>query len=93
MGGIDGWGWAENDAGVMALNLAADKNEWMWVADQDYGESQFKVKQGNTWYAEKGKTGSEANMKRTIVTGDIIYFHNGALGNDGEYIYFSHPQA
>ena len=67
----------------MAPNLAADKNEWMWVADQDYGESQFKVKQGN----------SEANMKRTIVTGDIIYFHNGALGNDGEYIYFSHPQA
>ena len=56
----------------MAPNLAADKNEWMWVADQDYGESQFKVKQGNTWYAEKGKTGSEANMKRTIVSGDII---------------------
>lgn len=48
MGGIDGWGWAENDAGVMAPNLGAAKYEWMWVADQDYGESQFKVKQGNT---------------------------------------------
>lgn len=76
----------------LAPNLAADKrmDVGCW---QDYGESQFKVKQGNTWYAEKGKTGSVANMKRTIVTGDIIYFHNGALGNDGEYIYFSHPQA
>lgn len=93
MGGIDGWGWAENDAGAMVPNLGADKYEWMWVADQNYGESQFKVKQGNTWYAEKGNTGSEDNMKRTIVTGDTIYFHNGALGNDGEYIYFSHPQA
>lgn len=89
MGGIDGWGWTENDAGAMVPNLGADKYEWMWVADQDYGESQFKVKQGDTWYGKKGHTGSEKNLPATISTGDTIYFHpNVTITGDQTYIWY-----
>lgn len=82
MGGIDGWGWAENDAGAMVPNLGADKYEWMWVADQDYGESQFKVKQGKNWY----DNGNGLNVTKTIVKGDSIYFN-------GSNVSFYHPEA
>lgn len=82
MGGIDGWGWAENDAGAMVPNLGAAKYEWMWVADQNYGESQFKVKQGNDWYDK----GDGLNVTETIVKGDSIYF-------DGTTVSFYHPAA
>lgn len=79
MGGIDGWGWAENDAGAMVPNLGADKYEWMWVADQDYGESQFKVLQNGKW-------SEGSNINATIVKGDSIYF-------DGTNASFYHPKA
>lgn len=79
MGGIDGWGWAENDAGAMVPNLGADKYEWMWFADQDYGESQFKVLQNGKW-------SEESNINATIVKGDSIYF-------DGTNASFYHPKA
>lgn len=82
MGGIDGWGWAENDAGAMVPNLGADKYEWMWVADQNYGESQFKVKQGENWY----DNGNGLNVTKTIVKGDSIYFN-------GSNVSFYHPEA
>lgn len=82
MGGIDGWGWAENDAGAMVPNLGADKYEWMWVADQNYGESQFKVKQGENWY----DNGNGLNVTETIVKGDSIYFN-------GSNVSFYHPAA
>lgn len=79
MGGIDGWGWAENDAGAMVPNLGADKYEWMWFADQDYGESQFKVLQNGKW-------SEGSNINATIVKGDSIYF-------DGTNASFYHPKA
>ncbi len=82
MGGIDGWGWAENDAGAMVPNLGANKYEWMWVADQNYGESQFKVKQGKNWY----DNGNGLNVTKTIVKGDSIYFN-------GSNVSFYHPEA
>lgn len=79
MGGIDGWGWTENDTGAMVPNLGADKYEWMWVADQDYGESQFKVLQNGKW-------SEGSNINATIVKGDSIYF-------DGTNASFYHPKA
>lgn len=79
MGGIDDWGWTENDTGAMVPNLGADKYEWMWFADQDYGESQFKVLQNGKW-----SEGSDINA--TIVKGDSIYF-------DGTNASFYHPTA
>lgn len=82
MGGIDGWGWAENDAGAMVPNLGANKYEWMWVADQNYGKSQFKVKQGENWY----DNGNGLNVTETIVKGDSIYFN-------GSNVSFYHPAA
>lgn len=82
MGGIDGWGWTENDAGAMVPNVGAGSYEWMWVADQDYGESQFKVKQGDNWYDK----GDGVNVEETIVKGDSIYFN-------GSTVSFYHPQA
>lgn len=69
MGGIDGWGWTENDAGVMVPNIGSEKAEWMWFADQDYGESQFKVKLGDTWYGN-----GDSNVSATIAKGDSIYY-------------------
>lgn len=79
MGGIDDWGWTENDTGAMVPNLGADKYEWMWVADQDYGESQFKVLQNGKW-------SEGSNINATIVKGDSIYF-------DGTNASFYHPKA
>jgi len=79
MGGIDDWGWTENDTGAMVPNLGADKYEWMWFADQDYGESQFKVLQNGKW-------SEGSNINATIVKGDSIYF-------DGTNASFYHPTA
>lgn len=79
MGGIDDWGWTENDTGAMVPNLGADKYEWMWFADQDYGESQFRVLQNGKW-------SEGSNINATIVKGDSIYF-------DGTNASFYHPTA
>jgi len=84
LGGVGDLGWAPIDANRMVPNIYADKWQWMWKADKDYGASEIKAFKGE---GESAIWSLGENKAVTIVSGDSVYWS----GSTTDAVDFYHP--